>query len=520
MRTDDIFNLEQPRFYQQPWFLYVAAAIASLLCSIIVNAQEAVINSDAICYLGSAETIGTQGFKAAMHLCDQAKWPLYATLIYATSKALFVTTTFAAQVINALFGVLSVLAFILIVKELGGTRRVQWLAAAVILLSHEFNSVREYIVRDHGFWAFYLLSIWLILRYFRRPRGLIALAWSASLVAATLFRIEGAIFLLAIPFLSWLCFRYSGLRRAKLFFMLYTPIILLTIFIGMWLVLHPEATWQALGRMSEITQQFQNGLSMMLERYRATEANLAKHVLTVDSAKEAGMVLFAMLVAWYIVAVWTNVSWIYGFLIIYAWWRRAAAWSNTSTLMIMGYIAVNLVVTVSFLFEHLFLSKRYLIALSLVLMLYVPFALNDLWERRRDLHNRVILSIACFFIAISAIGGLLDFGYSKQYIRDAGRWLDHNVPAEASLFSNDYHVMYYSRHFGSAIFQTRSTSQIDVIADGKWKAFDYIALRVGGHDDAETKTIIKEIDLTPVETFKNKRGDRIVIYKVPHEETR
>ncbi|MFZ2316158.1 MAG: phospholipid carrier-dependent glycosyltransferase [Gammaproteobacteria bacterium] len=515
MRVDDLFYLEPPRFYQQSWFMYAVAAAISLLFSIIVNAQEVVINSDAICYLGSAETIGKLGLKAAMQLCDQAKWPLYSLLIYGTSKILFVTPTFAAQIINALLSVLSVSAFILIVKELGGTTRVQWLAAGVILLSHEFNSVREYIVRDHGFWAFYLLSIWLVLKYFRRPRGLVALAWNVSLMIATLFRIEGVIFLLAIPCLSWLCFRYSCFQRAKFFFTLYTPIILMGVLISAWLLIHPQQTLQALGRVSEVTNQFQHGFSMMLERYRTTEANLAQHVLTSDSAKEAGMVLFAMLIAWYIVAVWANVSWVYGGLIIYAWWRRAAAWSNTSTLMVAGYIFVNLIITLSFLLEHLFLSKRYLIALSLVLMLYVPFALNDLWERRRDLHNRVMLSIACFFILISALGGILDFGHSKQYIRDAGRWLDHNVPSQASLYSNDYHVMYYSHHFGNAIFQTiRNNWRIETIADDKWQQFDYLALRLGSHDDPAIIAVTKKINTAPIETFSNKRGDRVVIYKI------
>ena len=81
-----------------------------------------------------------------------------------------------------------------------------WFALGVILLSHQFNSVRQYIVRDHGFWAFYLVSLYFLLKYVEDVSWKNALAWSASLLMATLFRIEGAIFLLTLP----CCVLFSG----------------------------------------------------------------------------------------------------------------------------------------------------------------------------------------------------------------------------------------------------------------------------------------------------------------------
>ena len=75
-----------------------------------------------------------------------------------------------------------------------------WLAAGVILLSHELNSVREYIIRDHGFWTFYLSSLFFLLRFFKKPIKSYALGFSLSLAIATLFRVEGSLFLLFLPF--------------------------------------------------------------------------------------------------------------------------------------------------------------------------------------------------------------------------------------------------------------------------------------------------------------------------------
>ena len=55
---------------------------------------------------------------------------------------------------------------------------------------------------------------------------------------------------------------------------------------------------------------------------------------------------------------------------------------------------------------------------------------------------------------LSALGGIVDFGYSKAYIHTAGDWLAAHVPAKATLYANDYQLMYYSQHFGKRLFET------------------------------------------------------------------
>src|SRR3990167_10792551 len=189
-------------FYQRERFLYCFAIIISILLSLSMNMSRPLVNPDAICYLSSAESMGEYGIKAAMQLCGQAKWPFYSMLIYGFVTMSHLSYVIAAYILDGFFSLFSVVMFILIVKKLGGSRRVLWLAAMVILLSHQFNSVREYIIRDHGFWAFYLISMFLLIRYYKQSTWQIALSWNISLMIATLFRIEGAFFLFAIPFFT------------------------------------------------------------------------------------------------------------------------------------------------------------------------------------------------------------------------------------------------------------------------------------------------------------------------------
>src|SRR3990167_7912644 len=239
-------------FYQRERFLYCFAIIISILLSLSMNMSRPLVNPDAICYLSSAESMGEYGIKAAMQLCGQAKWPFYSMLIYGFVTMSHLSYVIAAYILDGFFSLFSVVMFILIVKKLGGSRRVLWLAAMVILLSHQFNNVREYIIRDHGFWAFYLTSLFLLLRYFQTPSYLGAFLWSLSLLIATLFRLEGLFFLVLLPFLSWGILSYSLRARAQHFLLLYFPLIAACLVLVAWIMIHPEIAIQKISRLAEI----------------------------------------------------------------------------------------------------------------------------------------------------------------------------------------------------------------------------------------------------------------------------
>lgn len=506
-----------PAFYRRESFIYIIAVLASVFLSLWIDCRETVINPDAICYLLSAHIINQSGISGAMHLCGQAQWPFYSFLIHSVAEITHLSYTLTAYIIDGIFSALSVLTFILIIKELGGSRRVLWLAALVILLSHEFNSIRQYIVRDHGFWAFYLGSILFLLRYFREPSLVRALVWNLSILMATLFRIEGAIFLITMPFLAWFFTRYSLHRRLQNFIHLNLLTLLCCVIIGVILLMHPQHNAERFGRLVEVPHQIQNGVMLIIDRFEETKMAMIQHVLNDDSDRDAGMLLFLIWIASYFINVIGNVSLGYALLVLYAWKNRVAHLTSTAAVVLYGYLGINIIITLAFLAERMFLSKRYLIALSLVLMLWVPFALNDLIKKWPSLRHRLFLLLTIILIFISSLGGLLHFGYSKDYVRDAGDWLSQNVPAKSSLYANDIQVMYYSNHFGDEIFdQVNTYQQTNLITQEQWKHYDFIALRVSKKEIGHAAQIVQSLPLTPVQTFKNERGDQVLIYKVMH----
>lgn len=503
------------RLISARYFPYFIAGCLSILCSFWISGRELVINPDAICYLQSAATI-KEGIHAAMNLCGQAKWPFYSMLIAGFVHLTHASYQFSAYFLNGIFSLLTVLVFMritsLLIVNTSLEKHKRWLislAAAVILLAHEFNSVKTYIIRDHGFWAFYLASILFLLYYFRTRQWSYAIAWSASILLATLFRIEGALFLLFIPFIAWFDVKQNKMARLKSFVALHSLTLLLAILgLSVFLIYHPPLT----GRLYELQFQLLHGGMALQQNFQTKTLGLAQTVLGESGARDAAPVLFVTLIVWYVLNVIANLSWIYAILLIYAGYKKLLITDAMSRHVLWGYVIINVVITLVFLGQSMFLSKRYLIALSLVLMLWVPFALFALvqqWKKRKW-----PLILAVLFILISALGGLFNFGYSKAYIREAGQWVSQNVPANAKLYSNDLQFMYYSNHFGNQIYtQYQIYSAPNVLSHHQWKQYDYLALRVDQKELNSATSIVRRMDLTPIQIFQNKRGDQIRIYR-------
>ncbi len=236
-----------------PLFAFVVSL--SFLFSLITIYFDSVINPDGICYLLSAQSLGYESVRSVLHLCAQSQWPFYSSLIFALTKTLSFSYLTSAYVIDAFCSMGSALIFVLIVKEMGGSKTALWLAALTILLHHDLNGLRNSIIRDHGYWLAYLTSIWLMLLYFKKPVISRALGWSISLILAALFRVEAVVFLLLVPIAIFFVPNKSFAERVKEFFHLQLLNIFLFFCLMIWF-LYKNEDLQSLGRISEFVQQF------------------------------------------------------------------------------------------------------------------------------------------------------------------------------------------------------------------------------------------------------------------------
>jgi hypothetical protein len=476
---------------------FIIAGIVSLGISYFIYTSIDVINPDAVCYLKSANAMQL-GLQYAMHLCGQAVWPFYSFLIWQVAQLSHFSVDAAAFSLNAAFSLLIVWFFMGIVRALSPKQSpwLLWIAAFVIITAKTLNEVRQYIVRDHGYWAFSLLAILLLIYFMRRPRWSLAIAWGSASALAMLFRIEGAFFLIAIPFLVWFNQTLDLKKRISAFLQLNTINVLGGLALLGWIMTHPA---QDIGRFKDLS--LQNFLAYFAN-IKIHIAHLQTYVLSHYAHSEAASVLIIMVLGWYVLAVVKNLSVLQTGLIGYAWYKKTLRPSQSEQLVLWGYILINVSFTLFFLFQYLFLSKRYLVGLSLILLLWVPSLILTYRSKR-------VLQI--FILAMLVLGGKSIFvqGYSKAYIKDAGEWVKLHVPNSASFYTNDLLVMYYSEHFGDAIFQERKRMQ----ADRNLSNAEYVALRVNKKDSDTQQATVAKLQLSPVIVFANARGDQVRIYK-------
>lgn len=495
--------------------VYASAGLFSLILSLIISINQAIVNPDAVCYLSSANEAAVYGVRAAMNICGQATWPFYPVLVGYFSKFTLLSVTTSAYLLDALATLVTVLAFLATVEKLGATRRVMWLAVLVILSAHQFNAVRQYIVRDHGFWAFYMISFLMLLTYLQKPRWLTAIAFAGSLVMAALFRIEGFIYLALLPIFTFF-YPATWRERAVSFIRLNSLIILTALALVAWLLIKPEASMSRLGRLPELFAQLTQGLQLISAKFAANKGALIQHVLPHEAARDAGLLWVVVIAALYCLHIINHVSWVVMALVVYALLGGVVAkFSRAGKYALYSFLAANLCITSVFFVERLFFAKRYLIALSLILLLIVPFALNQLLESA-SFKKRLAAKLAALVLIVSTLGVIFNHGDSKQYVHDAGDWLATSIPHDKLLYTNDLQLAYYSKHYGSHLFvKMREFWDTKNLLEGEFKVYDYLAVRETRSKDQQILTAIQKSGATPVKVFKNQSGDQVIIYKMP-----
>ena len=319
-----------------------------------------------------------------MSLCGQSKWPFYSLLIAGIAKFTTLSYEHSAIILNSLFSVLTVLIFIRIVSLFSHQKRVLWFAALVILLFHEWNGVKSDIIRDHGFWFFYLLSMFFLLKYTQQQTWSNAIIWSSSIMLATLFRLEGIIFLLFMPFFVLFGKQPTYITRVKNFLRLNSLLIVVSLALISIIVVDPNIS---LGRLSQLQVYLHISelQTTLVKPYRDAAYGIGRVLFTRDS-QNCYLIYFFILMAWFLSLVITALSLIYTGLTLFAWRKKLLPLLKNTGLVLWGYVALNVIITFVFLIENQFISKRYIVALALTLMLWIPFSLEYLlqqWHKKK-----------------------------------------------------------------------------------------------------------------------------------------
>jgi len=475
----------------------------SIILSVWAIYNDPTINNDGLIYLKSAEYYIDGQWGKGFELW---RWPFFPWLLSVIGIVTSLSPEYSAYILNTLLWAIVIVSFIALIKELGGKTEHLVAAAIIILVFTKINDYRDYIIRDAGYIAFYLLSFLFFIRFSRENSWKNAIIWSACMIVATLFRSEGFAFLALMPLILLLDSKrtiknrlYNYLKANALFI---TASVLIFI------------TLSSIG--SSITN-FDPGIKLMsyIQSFGGEFSNkvdiINKYVLNRFSHQYDWLVALLTILVILIAKIVTTLGILYGPLFIHGLYTKAYTPRVNDRNVWLWLIGINIIILLIYISINFFLTGRYVLALVLTMMMVTPFSLIRIfhqWKANKlssHKSQKYIYPLVILLMIYMAVDGLVSTGPSKKYIKEAGLWIKENIATESSVYSNDPIINYYAGKEYIYPFPIE-------LSEATVK-YDYTAVRIKRKKPELKTKAINEIKTEPIKTFKNKRGDLILLFK-------
>jgi hypothetical protein len=185
--------------------------LLSLVIKAVILYNATLINPDGVRYVNSAHQLLLGNLEAAFGHESMLFYPLTLGLFPLIIPDWF----WAGKILSAFFLTLTLVPLYHLSKELFGARAALWAGLAFILLPAA-NGMTAEIVKDAPFLFFILTALVLGIRALQTPRPLLFFLTFCSACLATLFRLEGVVFILAyLPAVALAFFRATGPRDRR-----------------------------------------------------------------------------------------------------------------------------------------------------------------------------------------------------------------------------------------------------------------------------------------------------------------
>jgi len=487
--------------------LEITAALASVALSVWLLCMDNVLNDDGVLYIKSAEAFAEGRWQEAAEIYP---WPLYSILIAVVQKATGAGFDIAAYILNTAFYALLAWAYVACIEALGGSRRDLLIALAFFLALPSVNNYRGFVIRDIGFWPFYMLALLAIFKFQRNPGWGAAAGWGASMIVATLFRLEGLVFLVGMPLVAFFDRPSPWCQRIVRFLQLNLGLAVAAAITLVWLRIEGMQAFP--GRLNEPLMWIELLRSQISAGLGEKAASLGQIVLPKYSTGFALPAVFTIL----LLILLTHTVKSVGALGIagLAFGARPSAYPHRQTQAFWLAVVLNFGILLAFVVVQFFLTGRYVMTLGLTLALMVPFGLSrayDRWKQWRG--NRparnwpFVAAVALFLFMV--VDSLFSFGVSKAYLKEAGQWLRTQTPADARIYSESTIVGYYAAKRGDEWKRTQPPVEEVVASDAALQNYDYVVILLG-RDGKEPENLS---GIVPLREFRNERNDRVRIFK-------
>jgi len=483
--------------------IYLTAAVLSLLLSAWAVWAQFVPNPDAALYLRSAEQFADGQWTAGI---GTFRWPFYSLLIAATMTVTGLKALVAAEIVNACLALIATVAFVALVAKLSNGDRLTALCAAfIILLQPHLAGDRPSVIRDNGYLAFFVVTLYLVARDQLAPSVRTRFAIAASILVSGLFRIEGFALAALVPF--YYLVRQPGVWRR--------PSLLIGIVIAC-LALVPAALLWTSGDLTFWLQGHFESAAIGRQWFAFSNTIATRlHQLKDDflypygGGNEWGAYI-GLVIGIVVVNIVRSLTIPLAILTVFAFVPKPVM-PRPASRFVLWFALAQLPMLFVLAFVMLFLDKRYAVGMVLFLDIALAFLMAEaIRQWRSDRLAKIFTPLAA-----AALIGVFIFAVPKpsklEYLKEAGQWIGETLPRPSTIATNDARIAYFS---GRPYDQIRiwTYSQKNPPTDAELATFDYFAFDVASPGDLPLKLVdlsTKEL----VRSFPGRDGHTVLIYR-------
>lgn len=481
----------------------ITSVLLTILSALVLIGTSQSLNNDATFYLVTADIFKADGWAAAEKIYQR---PFYSALIGTVSLLTGTSSLFSGYLLNIALMALLAFSFVTLVKDLGGKPSAQWVAVAIIVTYPTLCGYREYLIRDFGYWAFSLLGLSFLVRLHNSMGWRLLTGWLLFNLLATLFRPEAAIITLIAP-LSFIFNKRLGTSEriwatGKVYLIL-GGALAVTILAGMAIEVDP------IGKLLQATfAGYISVVETIVSQLTIMHDNLVTHVLSRHArsfgTQSAVLILSGIFVAKALKAISLPLILLATLLL----WRKALVLPRHPAYVIT--LSTALIVVVVFFLQKQFLQTRYLLLVSLLLLIPLCFGVGQIINSEVDRTTKITLGILSVILLLDSH---VSFGHSKKHTADSIRWLQANIEKGAWLYSNEQQLAY----LGGGNFylpHIRHAAAFNVKLPLKtMNGYDYLAFNLKRRDKA-LEEFLQALpkQFTKIAEFSNQRSERVIIF--------
>lgn len=486
--------------------------VSALLTAWIMYLQHGWITDDSVLYFEVARLFAEGEWQQGFALYG---WPLYPGLIAILHKVSGLGIQSAAQAWNIFFFALTTYSFLTLIRLAGGNRQAV-IGGALLLFSTPYivGDILPMLLRDEGFWAFFLLSLGFLLKFQRTGQFKYALYWQIFIIIAMLFRIEAFVYLLLVPLFIFRNNTHPLQKRLRSYGQ--TQILTLSAGIGLGLLLafSPGLQLEDLGRIRELFTTFSR-LYAQLTDGLAAKAQLVGELILGKYLDDYGMLsVLLTLVSIVIIKIIGATGLPAMLMLALPQPERLRHLHEEAREIIIWVIAVGVAIASIILLNRFILSSRYLAPLAFMLLLLGAFALSNIWDYLRGKGSgkpgkQFALSVILLLLCINFIKNLLPPAADHNFEQAAVSWVKDNNPREGTVFISDAKLRYYA----GQPYDGRSDPwqwTLQAIRNNSIHDYDYLLLSLNG-ENVEQSQYLDKILMQHELVQKFSRGSKKVV---------